>query len=131
MKRLKQIYQWFLNLFRTKDEITKREVKKMQEIVQKMEDSRTNKQKRDWWLKSKGYTVRNDSQQKVEMIQRRLKNSLRKNPLSSYASQVKRFMSLKFNKKIEIYRAKRNRQGVPYYEIRKNVKEQLSTITAK
>ncbi len=131
MKILKQIYQWFLNLFRTKDDITKREVKKMEEIVQKMEGSRTNKQKRDWWLMLKGYKVRHNSQQKQELIERRVKSSFRENPLSSYASQVKRFMILKFDKKIEIYRAKKNRQGIPYYEIRKTVTEQLSKITAK
>lgn len=131
MKLLNQIYQWFLNLFRTKDEITNREINKMQDIVQKMEASRTNKQKRDWWLFKKGYTVRHDSKQKQELIERRVSKSLRKEPLSSYASQVKRFMILKFKNKIEIYRGKRNRQGIPYFEIRKSVKQQVSTITAK
>ena len=102
MKTIKKIIRWFLDLFISKDKIAERRLNEMKDLVDKMESSRTNKQKRDWFLKSKGYSnVFSKEQKDKQKLNKVLKSKRIK--LSSYQSQVKRFSELKRKNKIEIY----------------------------
>jgi len=73
---------------------------------------------RNIWLASKGYTV---------PIKREY-NPKRPKPLSGFVMALKRFRKLKFQNKIEIYPAKRDKFAIPYYEIRKTAGEQIRGI---
>lgn len=78
----------------------------------------TKKEVRDEWLKSKGYTVA----PKIKPKEKRPKQ------LTGFQMAIRRFIKLKSEKKIEIYPAKRNKYGIPYYEIRKTVAQQIRGI---
>lgn len=86
------------------------------------------KDERDKWLKSKGYSVRYNSVEKEELKIIREKHSSWRKPISSYVSMVRRFMKLKHEKKIKIYYMVHDKFGIPYYEMRKTVAQQIRGI---
>ncbi len=88
----------------------------------------TKKEVRDEWLKSKGYSVRFTKKEKDQLKITREKKKLREKPLSDFQSKVRTFMKLKYEDKIEIYSALKNKYGIPYYEIRKTLGEQIRGI---
>jgi len=77
-----------------------------------------NTEQRNLWLKSKGYTVKENSTKK--------KN--RPKPLTAYQMAVNRFIKLKREGKIEIYYALHDKFGIPYYEIKKTLGQQIRGV---
>ena len=79
---------------------------------QKKKDLRSLTEKRNDFLKSRGYT-------RTEYKNPRSKTSRK---LSHYAQQVESFIKAKRKKSFEIYRTEdgrpiRNRQGIPFYKV--------------
>ncbi len=98
METLKRIINWIKSFFiKTKIKLKK------QELIMNY----TNKQLRDSWLQSTGYTV-----------PRKIKShSKRQNIMSEYVQQVKSFIKAKKEKGFYVYDI-RNKYGIPFYEIR-------------
>ncbi len=77
-------------------------------------DRRTDKEKRDQWLKSAGYNPN----------KRQPRFKIKKTILSDFRRAFIRFVDLKYNKEIDI-KPYKNKWGIPFYEKKKTLAEQL------
>ena len=110
------------------DSTTAEELNKAVAKFKQTQLDRSHKEKRDRWLASKGYSVRFTKKEKDQLKITREKKKLRQEPLSDFKFQVLRFVKLKYEDKIEIYSALKNKYGIPYYKIKKTVGEQIRGI---
>lgn len=110
--------------FNLDDTTTPEELKKAVERF-KRKNLMTNAQRIFEWLSSKGYTHR-PAYMKIPISPQ--PHQRPKSKLSSYEKAVMLFSKLKREKRIEIYPAKKNKFGIPYYEIRKTVAQQIRGI---